>query len=70
MTKAIQVLEALRTLTESVDLFKVKSRSKVTNFDTRKTEYLNPGNYELINTESDGTVLISDEKGNLYYITQ
>lgn len=70
MTKAIQVLEALRTLTESVDLFRVKSRSKVINFDTRKTEYLNPGNYELINTESDGTVLISDEKGNLYYITQ
>lgn len=68
MTLARQLLEALDE--EIVQTVVIRAGTKGTDFDTNKPVTLKAGEYEVVSIAKDGTNLIADRKGNLYYVDQ
>lgn len=48
----------------------IKSGTKAEDFDTQKLVTLKSGKYEVIDSTDPDKLLISDTKGNLYYLKQ
>lgn len=68
MTLARKVLDELSEAI--IKTINVKSGTKVTDFDTKKSITLKSGKYEIVDSSDPDNLLISDEKGNLYFLKQ